>query len=559
WRTTQRGSFVGAVDVVSPGPTTLANRWRDKRAIDLPNFGAGDRAGQAVALAPLALTDGSKTPLALVGTPGASSPTHLRAGAVDIFAGDGTHPVQRITVDQDGDQIGTDVVSLDFDGDGQLDLAVAAPNETAGGPEVKGFADPDGCSPLDAKGNPTRTLGRGVVRIYSRVGGAMVERFRLTAPREAHRDPPQRPYARSHFGYAIAAADVNGDKKDDLVVGRIGHLEQSGAEIVLGRKPDPSGRVLIVCNTGETGKYGAIVMPAATLESPTSYGPAVSRIGDLDKDGCDEVAMSIVRSDGKGARSGVAVAFGYDATGAHCRGHEKPFVLHLSPDDHKLADNVVGDPKTQRNDLDEFIPRAAGVGHALAHGAGDFTGDGVPDLVVQDNDLASSGTDGPAVEIISGAYLAGLCPNRACPKGRHDAFFSDGDWHVLGLRPLPPAVRRIIPSGGATRGGIVSMTLADVTGDGIVDLAVGAPDDSDEGPFSGEVRIYRGGKNASTQEALLGDPFLIAVGDITERGAFGTSIALGPMTLLVGAPMSTRKHTGGSVGAAYRWAIEVPR
>jgi len=82
------------------------------------------------------------------------------------------------------------------------------------------------------------------------------------------------------------------------------------------------------------------------------------------------------------------------------------------------------------------------------------------------------------------------------------------------------------------------------------------------------VRIYRGGKTTSTQEAILGDPFLLAVGDVGERGLFGTSIALaprpktekaGPAVLLVGAPASTRRHTGGSVGAAYRWTLEVPK
>jgi len=40
---------------------------------------------------------------------------------------------------------------------------------------------------------------------------------------------------------------------------------------------------------------------------------------------------------------------------------------------------------------------------------------------------------------------------------------------VLALRPLTAPNRRIIPSGDAARGGITSMTLADITGDGVAE------------------------------------------------------------------------------------------
>ena len=575
WRTTAQGPFVGAIDYVTASPSSPASRWKEAKTVELPSFGASDRAGSAVALASF---DGGPAPQAMVGAPGSHSPARaghpageiLRTGTIDVFGADPALPIVRAFVarqDAHGGQ--SSVVALDFDGDGKMELALADANETTGATALPpSYVDVDQCHALDAKGQPA-PAPRGVVRIYGVVNGALVERFYVTAPKEAASDkaPDKGPrYKRNHFGTTLGVADVNGDGKQDLVVGRPGGAGNSGTEVVLGRKADLGGKVVVACNTGETGALGATVMPSSSPELPIEYGSAaLARVGDLDRDGCDEIAMSITRTPGTPApRAGVAIAFGYDASGARCGGHRAPFVLHVVPDDRPLADDVLGDASKRIDDTLDLRGATTSMGLTLASGAGDVTGDGVPDLVFRDGALTMFEKTGPAVEIISGAYLASLCPHRACPRGRTGSLWTDADYHVLALRTLTSPHRRVVPSDGIARGFGASIAIADVSGDGVADLAIGSSDATDEGAFSGEVMVFRGGVDTLSQEALFADPWLLAVGDITEKGAFGAAAAMATRPknggwLLVGAPSSSRNRAGGAIGAAYLWNVEVTR
>lgn len=571
WRTTAVGPLVGAIDFVPPSPAPIASRWAKRVSLPLANFGAGDRAGAAVAFAAF---DRTGDPVAVVGAPGAHSPAsggrpageRLRTGTVDLFTTDPAKPSARAWIERDNAQLGGGpLVSLDFDGDGVTDIAVGDPNESAGGPPGADFVDPDGCLALDAKGaNPASVAGRGVVRIYSLEKGALVETFRITAPREnAHEDGGPK-YWQNRTGFAIAAGDVNGDKKDDLVIGRPGNRESGGAEVVLGRRRDPGGMTVIACNLGQSGVRGAFALPPATPADPVHVGLAVAAIGDLDRDGCDEIALSMSRSNfipGNPARAGILVAFGYDVTGTRCQGRRTPFILRLVPDDHPLVNNVAGDPTKRADDTLDLRGAPTTMGQSLARGSGDFTGDGVPDLVYRDLDLAFGGLRGPAIEIISGAFLASLCPRHVCPEGHTGTLWSEKDWNVLAVHTLGSPSRRILPSNGVERGFGASIALGDMTGDHVAELAIGWSDDSDEGAFAGEVRVLRGG--AVSDSVLLGDPWLTAVGNLSERSAFGSSVAVSrhgaAAWLLVGAPASSRRRAGGSIGAAYRFRIEDAR
>ncbi len=573
WRSTTFGPFVGAIDYVTPAAGPISSLWEKRRAIELPNFGASDRAGASVAF-----LDPAKGPVRLlVGSPGANSPPsvdpprasgeRLRTGVVDAFDVGGVRrePLFRAFVDRSEARIGDSVAVLDFDGDGEMEVAIGDPNESAGGLVPEGYADPDECVATGAGGKPVAVPGRGVVRIYSVVGGALVEKFRLTAPRESARmDPPL--YLRNHFGSSLAVADVNGDKMDDLVVGRPGGRDASGAEVVLGRKADVTGRVLIACNAGQSGNHGAFLTEAARPGDPVVQGVAVAGIGDLDRDGCDEVALSITRASipGNPPRAGVLVAFGYDGSGARCHGHRTPFLLRLVVDDHPLLDNIPGDAITRLDDLLDVRGAPTGMGSALARGHGDLTGDGVPDVVFRDADLATMDRQGPAVEILSGAYLAGLCPDHLCREGRKGALFADAEWHVVAVHAVPPAARRLVRSRELAPRFGTAIAVGDISGDGVADLVIGSPDDSEQAPFVGEVLVYRGGVTELGPRAPgEPSPWLIAAGDVQERSLFGSALAVSHepargagVWLAVGAPASSRGHAGGGVGAAYTFHLE---
>ncbi len=105
---------------------------------------------------------------------------------------------------------------------------------------------------------------------------------------------------------------------------------------------------------------------------------------------------------------------------------------------------------------------------------------------------------------------------------------------------------RAVSFGAALAGGY------DVTGDGIPDLVVGAPGASDASDGGGAVFLYAGGRG---QEGAL-SPFLMVVGDVSERGALGQDVALLPGAtggvapqLMMGAPRSFR--TGTQNGTAF--------
>src|SRR5262249_46610674 len=125
WRNTAQGNSSGAGDVGAGGAAPFKSRWPGKEAIVLPNPGAGARAGECLELGVL---DGKG--ITLVGTPGANAPSRLRAGSIDVFGVDAVRPLQRLAGERQDAQFGRGPMTvLDFDGDGQLDIAVGDPDD----------------------------------------------------------------------------------------------------------------------------------------------------------------------------------------------------------------------------------------------------------------------------------------------------------------------------------------------------------------------------------------------------------------------------------------------
>ena len=571
FRSTATAVFGGAVRWIPQGaPRSFTERWSGASWFDVPVLPAADRTGISVMLGALrgATTAGD----VVVGSPGAHSPVvpamgtaaarpagfRGRVGALDII-GSSLPPSQRIWVDRSNAQLGASTAVLDFDGDGRLDVALGDPNESTGGTDMITRVTPnlantatDPCwYRTGTAGTTVATAslgGRGIVRVYlQNADGTFREGFQAI-PRESVATGAS--IRRKGFGFSVAnAGDVNGDNIDDLLVGRSTAADGNGAEVVLGRRSDTAGRVTVVCADPATSPFWA------SRGDSIYFGVAVASLGDLDGDGCDDTAVSISGS----GRAGVSVQYGF---GSACRnGHTTPHEILVVADDRPLVNNspTGGTPRpvAMRNlDWVDLPGAPTSMGLVLA-GGGDLNGDRVPDLVVRDASLSWHDVVGPAVEIISGAYLNRLCPDHACAEGLTERFYSDGlGYNVVGVRTLTAPDRIVVPVDTPTsvRFG-AALTVNDLDGDGVSDLVVGAPDDARFGDFSGAVLAWRASSDATTFAA---PPWLAAVGDVNEQSLFGASVAAsrdaGGAWLAAGAPFSS--HRGAQTGAVYRWRIE---
>lgn len=567
--------FSGAIDYVVPGAGGANDRWSmagARRSIVLDQPPGGDRAGTTVALGSFAsrtseeavvnapLTHSPALPMAM---PPARAGANLNTSAIEVY-NEMSAPVGRYFRPYASGAPGVSpMVVLDFDGDGTSELAVAEQFETvtaAGTPaECQIFQTvrgPDG----GVNRLPINGSSRGIVHIYSLVAGQWTERWRAVSKSETVVNMGAGPtgFQLNRFGAALAAADVNGDNRDDLIVAHPGTPDGNSVEVVLGRVAPAMG-VGTVCNS-PTGAPFASAPGAA--DATTYVGVNVDAVGDLDRDGCDEFVASVLRNPGGGntsttQRAGFLLVFGSNPDMmSSCR--RTPATMWIVPDERNFANNVVGDVSTRDDDTFELPAVPGTMGRTFALGAGDLDGDMVPDVVYRTVDLGFGPFRGPSVEILSGQMLAQCASMAGCPAAVRPSFIRDGAYMALGVRTLVAPHRLIVPSPSsiAARFG-TSLALANLTGDAAAELLIGSPDDSLAEDFAGVVLGYRGGATF-TQNALTADPWLVAVGDLRERGDFGASVAAqrngATSWLLVGAPLSSRDGTGGELGAAFRWS-----
>jgi hypothetical protein len=506
----ESGAFTGRLESFTRVGASLTE-WT--RSISLvPAKPAVERFGEVVAAA----IGANGRAVALVGAPGYAGPGSLgdgnefnagRAWAYDVTAGTAAAIVAEgaSTPLSRGRTVGTDVTFTDFNGDNRADLVVGATNFTVPSSgqtaELNAYASTKpACITTTGTANGPN-LG-GLLVALGQADGTFKDAYRLWAPLQIPGCTPEADARcrRSQLGRGVIGGfDFNGDRRQD-----IGALRNNGFEVFLGVAPDDASlaKLTMAC---DSAYY--------TDGSTTRQTSAPTVLGDLNADGCDEVAWRYTETN----RSGVIILFGHDKGGANCNGRNAPLWVRLA------ADAEVGG---------NFL----GLGVATAR-ARNFLADGKDRIAISATAVPFDGVTQPAVLLFEVAELL-----RNLPASGEKLRGALGD----GLDPVTLVHRtRAVNFGRALEGG------RDLTGDNIPDLIVSAPGASEASDGGGAVFLYAGGSKSTGRLS----PWLTIIGDTAERSNFGQDLSLSPgggsspPTLVIGAPTSYR--TGTQNGTAF--------
>ncbi|QRK12640.1 FG-GAP repeat protein [Archangium violaceum] len=515
---TQGRAFTGRVDAFVKAGDSLA-QW-SRTSYLLPAKPSVERFGESVALG----KDAKGNPLVLVGSPGWSGPgpnddgNALSAGRAWTYGaqgGTGTLVAEGAPSPlHSGRSVGSDVAFTDFNGDGKADLVLGAPTllvpkSTASASELG-----DAYQEVRRECLPSAELNAGGVLVsLAQADGSYKPAYRLWALGNITENciTSNGVCSRAGIGRGVVGGfDFNGDGKQD-----IGALRNSGFELFLGRAPDDASlaKRTMVCDPVYSSPY------FATSSNTPQTTSAPTALGDLNGDGCAEVAW---RYSDNNARSGIVVLFGYDTSGAKCKGRKVPTTIRLA-----------ADPEVGINFMGLGVSMAR-VGQVLGKTGADY-------LAVSASSVPYDGVTQPAVLLFNTAELVKRLP-------------ASGEALVGALEiSLQPRVlvhrSRAVGFGTALAGGV------DLTGDSVPELVVSAPGASVASDGGGAVFVYKGG--AGMTGAL--SPMLTLTGDVAERSGFGNDLALMaggtaagtsyPPTLVIGAPLSYR--TGTQNGTAF--------
>ncbi len=279
------------------------------------------------------------------------------------------------------------------------------------------------------------------------------------------------------------AGDVDDDGVSDLLIGAWG--EDSGGS--------QAGAAYLVYGP-ESGTTDLSLADKIIGEASGDYaGFALSRAGDLDGDGFDDILVGAYGEDAGGAEAGAVYVLQGPVSGP----------VDLSLADAKLIGELDGD----------------NAGYSVA-GAGDVNGDGTSDIVVGAPGSDANGSDSGTSYLLHGPITASAI--------------------------LSSAIAEIMGDAAGDQAGTAVSCGGDVNGDGQEDMLVGAPDDDSAASNAGAAYLAFGPVTgtlaaSSADVALYGE----TAGDYA-----GVSVALpgdasgdGYGDLLVGA---TGNDSGGS-------------
>ncbi|MEE2904423.1 MAG: FG-GAP-like repeat-containing protein [Myxococcota bacterium] len=501
------GPFVGAPLFVSSDQT------QNFEALEIPSDASGVRVGASLAVVG-DINDDRDDDL-VVGAPGADLRGRgLNTGAALIYLGGqtGFDLFATATIDSfpelsSQDEFGSTVAKLgDFDGDGIDDYAISAPGD-------------------DMPGQFAIHLNANGCRAQSRTNSGAIFIFRGTNQGTVETNPAfvyWGPQANLGLKNVAENIDFNGDGKADLVMGmpsfNRGNRGNAGLLTVIYGQPISPDRTKVLCRSD---------FQFRGLRANDRLGTAVSSAGDIDNDGCTDIAVS---SPGEGL-----FANGQDTNEGYLR-----VFFGGSPNCAQSSPVVVTFGSSEPN---------AQVGFALTGGS-DMDGDTIPDLAI------SSITTIVAAETVGSVWML------------------PGD-HILGspVTPVrddvaPPTVHPFAPANananyrlnGETAAGNFGATLRmipDASGPGIAGLAIGAPRYRySDRPLTGAVMLHRFNQAGNTlnPRGINAQPFVAVTGETNRSGgqmgsAISTGRIAGKRVVVVGAEQGS--GNGVDQGAVY--------